>query len=56
MRESLVASTVIAGTPGARRAVDAWGPPPRSFPVMREIKLRFDPHATLAPGRYVGGL
>ncbi|HEX2686412.1 MAG TPA: FAD-binding oxidoreductase, partial [Kofleriaceae bacterium] len=39
-----------------RAAVDPWGPPPPSFPIMRRLKQRFDPHARLNPGRFVGGL
>ncbi len=40
----------------AREAVDAWGPPPPSFALMRALKDRFDPHGLCNPGRFVGGL
>ena len=56
VREALGPSMIVAGGSAVRRAVDVWGTLPPSFPVMREIKMRFDPQATLAPGRYVGGL
>jgi glycolate oxidase FAD binding subunit len=40
----------------ARAGLDAWGPPPPAFPVMRELKARFDPHGICNPGRFIGGL
>jgi glycolate dehydrogenase FAD-binding subunit len=40
----------------ARGAVDAWGPPPPSFALMRAMKHNFDPHGLCNPGRFVGGL
>lgn len=36
--------------------VDSWGPMGDDFSVMRELKNVWDPHGTLSPGRYVGGL
>lgn len=35
---------------------DVWGDPGPGLPLMRGLKEAFDPAATLAPGRYVGGL
>ena len=35
---------------------DVWGPLGDTFEVMREVKRRFDPRATLNPGRGPGGL
>ena len=29
---------------------------PNAFPLMREIKRRFDPNRTLNPGRFLGGI
>jgi glycolate oxidase FAD binding subunit len=42
--------------PRLRGTIDAWGPPPSSFPLMRAIKERFDPLGLCNPGRFVGGL
>jgi glycolate oxidase FAD binding subunit len=36
--------------------IEAWGDSGDSFPLMREIKRRFDPNGTLNPGRFVGGI
>ncbi|HEV2720795.1 MAG TPA: hypothetical protein VG323_12305 [Thermoanaerobaculia bacterium] len=36
--------------------IDVWGPKPGSFPIMEQLKLRFDPERRLNPGRFVGGL
>ncbi|HEV2662657.1 MAG TPA: FAD-binding oxidoreductase [Ktedonobacteraceae bacterium] len=35
--------------------LDPWGTPP-ALDVMRRLKERFDPTATLNPGRFVGGI
>jgi glycolate oxidase FAD binding subunit len=35
---------------------DVWGPTRADFPLMKAVKRAFDPRATLAPGRFVGGL
>jgi glycolate oxidase FAD binding subunit len=40
----------------AETNLDCWGPPPDSFPLMREIKRRFDPEGILNPGRFLGGI
>ena len=37
-------------------AMDPWGKPPPSFPLMRQLKARFDPQTRLAPSCFVGGL
>jgi glycolate oxidase FAD binding subunit len=48
---------IIDAAPSAVRAeFDAWGAAPSAFPVMRELKQRFDPEGRLNPGRFVGGL
>jgi glycolate dehydrogenase FAD-binding subunit len=48
---------VFDAIPGAARPlVDAWGPPPPSFPLMRTLKNNFDPYGLCNPGRFVGGL
>lgn len=48
---------LVDAAPSALRAeFDAWGPLPSAFPIMRELKQRFDPERRLNPGRFVGGL
>ena len=42
--------------PRLRGTIDAWGPPPPSFPLMRAIKERFDPLGLCNAGRFIGGL
>jgi glycolate oxidase FAD binding subunit len=50
-------SLVLDAAPSAVRAeLDAWGPLPSAFSIMRELKQRFDPERRLNPGRFVGGL
>ena len=39
-----------------RAEIDAWGPVGNSFPIMENLKLRFDPERRLNPGRFAGGL
>jgi glycolate oxidase FAD binding subunit len=56
MRAEMPTTTVIAGTPASRGAVDAWPAPPSAYGHMRDLKLQFDPRGTLAPGRFVGGI
>jgi glycolate oxidase FAD binding subunit len=34
--------------------LDSWGTLPDSFPLMREVKRRFDPEGILNPGRFLG--
>jgi glycolate oxidase FAD binding subunit len=40
----------------AKTGLDCWGTLPDSFPLMREIKRRFDPEGILNPGRFLGGI
>ncbi|MGD0472291.1 MAG: FAD-binding oxidoreductase [Candidatus Velthaea sp.] len=56
LRTALPGITVLAGDPRLRAQVDAWGPAPATLTMLRAIKDRFDPSATLAPGRFVGGI
>jgi glycolate oxidase FAD binding subunit len=56
LRAELPGITVLAGDPRLRAQVDAWGAAPSTLPTLRAIKERFDPSATLAPGRFVGGI
>jgi glycolate oxidase FAD binding subunit len=39
-----------------RDRIDAWGPPPPAFALMRAVKTNFDPKGLCNPGRFVGGL
>jgi glycolate oxidase FAD binding subunit len=55
-RAKLPALTVLAGDPRLRAQIDAWGAVPPTLATLRAIKARFDPGATLAPGRFVGGI
>ncbi len=57
-RGDLEAGTVvISAMPlSARGAVDAWGAPPPSWPIMRQLKTNFDPKGLCNPGRFVGGI
>lgn len=49
-------SLVVTDAPPAAAAViDVWGPIPALEPMHR-LKEQFDPHATLNPGRFVGGI
>jgi glycolate dehydrogenase FAD-binding subunit len=51
------ASLVIQRCPTAlKRSVDVWGDPGSSLALMRALKNKLDPHRTLNPGRYVGGI
>lgn len=56
LRAALPGATVLAGDPRLRAQVDAWDGAPSTLPTLRAIKERFDPSATLAPGRFVGGI
>lgn len=49
-------SLVIEDAPPALLTeIDPWGPSP-AIALMRRIKAQFDPHNTLNPGRFVGGI
>ncbi len=47
---------IVAGDAPIRSSLDAWGTPPEAIEKMRAMKERFDPKATLNPGRFVGGI
>jgi len=51
---NLRGSLVVIENP-ALLSLDVWGTPP-ALDVMRRLKERFDPTATLNPGRFVGGI
>jgi glycolate oxidase FAD binding subunit len=47
---------VLAADPVLKRGIDVWGQTPDTIEVMRAIKLEFDPHRVLNPGRFAGHL
>ncbi len=53
-RTTLANARVLAAPPQLRGALDAFSAEPQSLPKMRALKARFDPHRTLAPGRFIG--
>ncbi len=49
-------STVVVDAPTAvKSTLDVWGPV-SALELMRAVKLQFDPHRRLSPGRFVGGI
>jgi len=54
VRDVLGHATLLAA--GTAVQADAWGEPPATLATMRALKAAFDPHGTLAPGRFVGGI
>lgn len=53
---SALGAQVIVESRSGHDGVDAWGPVPDGFDVMRQLKEQYDPQGILNPGRYVGGL
>jgi glycolate oxidase FAD binding subunit len=49
-------ATVVAGKHPHRVYLRVWGEAPAAIEQMRALKARFDPHRTLNPGRFVGGI
>lgn len=47
---------IIAGEHAIRPALRSWGNDPPAVDRMRTLKARFDPKATLNPGRFVAGI
>jgi glycolate oxidase FAD binding subunit len=39
-----------------RSALDLWGAPPSTLPLMQALKAQWDPQGILNPGRYIRGL
>jgi glycolate oxidase FAD binding subunit len=56
LRARLPEATILARGLALEGEIDAWGSPPAALEMMREIKKRFDPRGTLAPGRLVGAI
>jgi glycolate oxidase FAD binding subunit len=47
---------VVASKHPHRAYLKVWGAAPAAIERMRELKARFDPHRTLNPGCFVGGI
>ena len=58
LREAVIAlnGSVVVESRSKLEGVDAWGPTPDGFTVMRQPKEQYDPQGILNPGRYVGGI
>jgi glycolate oxidase FAD binding subunit len=56
LRASLPEATILARGLNLDGEIDAWGSPPSALEMMRDVKRRFDPRGTLAPGRLVGAI
>ncbi len=56
LRTELPETRLLAAPEDYRARLDGWGKLPASLKAMRELKARFDPNGTLAPGRYVGAI
>lgn len=54
--EKMGGSLVLLHRPAGFPAVDAWGTPGDSLPLMKAVKSHLDPSNTLNPGRFVGGI
>jgi glycolate oxidase FAD binding subunit len=44
---------LMAAATELKRAVGAWGTPPRTLELMRPLRDAFDPKRTMSPGRYL---
>jgi glycolate oxidase FAD binding subunit len=44
---------LLAAPAGFKREVGAWGAPPPTVDLMRQLRSTFDPRQTLSPGRYL---
>jgi glycolate oxidase FAD binding subunit len=49
-------SLVVLRRPAKLSALDLWGTPGDSLPLMKAVKHRLDPANTLNPGRFLGGI
>ena len=47
---------VFASKHAHRTSLRVWGEPPAALAQMKALKARFDPHRTLNPGRFIGGI
>ena len=44
---------ILAAPPDLKAAIGAWGSPPPTADLMRQVRDAFDPSRTLSPGRYL---
>jgi FAD/FMN-containing dehydrogenase len=56
LRELEPRCAIVAGDTAARASFEPWGAVPSAIEKMRALKARFDPHGTLNPGRFIGGI
>jgi glycolate oxidase FAD binding subunit len=49
-------SLVVLDRSNSLISIEAWGTPSDSLPLMRAVKMQFDPAGTLNPGRFLGGI
>jgi glycolate oxidase FAD binding subunit len=54
--ERVGGSLTVLRSADAMPAMDAWGSSGDALPLMLSLKQQFDPHGTLNPGRFVGGI
>src|SRR5215469_2935188 len=54
--ERLGGSLTVLHRPSGMPAMDTWGSCGNALPLMLSVKQQFDPHGTLNPGRFVGGI
>jgi glycolate oxidase FAD binding subunit len=56
VRDAEPRAAIVAGDTIARATFEPWGALPPGIEKMRAMKARFDPHGTLNPGRFIGGI
>ena len=56
LHEARPRARVLASEHSHRASLDVWGEAPAAIAQMKALKQRFDPHRTLNPGRFVGGI
>ena len=47
---------VLVAPEDLKTRFDVWGSPGDALPLLQRVKQQLDPHGTLSPGRFVGGL
>ncbi|MBE9140859.1 FAD-binding oxidoreductase, partial [Nodosilinea sp. LEGE 07088] len=48
--------TLLEAPTSIKQSVDVWGYSGNALAIMKALKAQFDPHNTLSPGRFVGGI